>query len=96
MLLTGVFWVQGQCSVSAVFSEVLVFFLSDVIDGDFKAVILKDNALHGKRYPFLSMFNDIRFSPLPILSRLLVFVMKRDVAKFGDAEDFFQTQIFIV
>lgn len=47
MLLTGVS-IRGQCSVSAVFQKCLLLFLSDVIDGDFKAVILKDNALHGK------------------------------------------------
>ena len=28
--------------------EAVLVFYSDVIDGDFKAVILKDNAFHGK------------------------------------------------
>ena len=38
----------GDILCQLFFQKCLFLFLSDVIDGDFKAVILKDNALHGK------------------------------------------------
>ena len=38
----------GNVLCQLFFQKCLLLFLSDVIDGDFKAVILKDNAFHGK------------------------------------------------
>mgnify|MGYP000175793832 CR=1 FL=1 len=46
MLLTGVFSSWAMFWVNCRFQPYLLFFLGDVVDGNFKAEVLEDDALH--------------------------------------------------
>lgn len=46
------------------FQSCLFFFLSDIDDGNFKGMILKDDALYGNERAFLSICNENLFSSL--------------------------------
>ena len=46
MLLTGVFQLVGDVLGQLPFQPYLLFFLGDVVDGNFKAEVLEDDALH--------------------------------------------------